>query len=168
MSQEISSEQPKGPKRFMGRGTPLLICIVLIGVIIRVLWLACYPEDYGKLPVDPDGYAAIGRSVASGDGFRWPPEQAPTARRPAIYPLALSAIFAAGGGRTEGLSLTILSDAVTCVLIYLLAIKLRLRRNAALLAAQILGNKYPEIRETFKKDRERRRQEVIEGMDPRS
>jgi len=40
--------------------------------------------------------------------------------------------------------------------------------NAALLAAQILGNKYPEIREAFKRDRERRRQEVIEGMDPRS
>ena len=40
--------------------------------------------------------------------------------------------------------------------------------NAALLAAQILGNKYPEIREAFKKDRARRKEEVIEGMDPRS
>jgi len=40
--------------------------------------------------------------------------------------------------------------------------------NAGLLAAQILGNKYPEIRESFKKDRERRRQEVLDGMDPRA
>lgn len=40
--------------------------------------------------------------------------------------------------------------------------------NAGLLAAQILGNKYPEIREAFRKDREARRQEVIDGMDPRS
>ena len=40
--------------------------------------------------------------------------------------------------------------------------------NAGLLAAQILGNKYPEIRESFKRDRERRRQEVLEGMDPRA
>jgi 5-(carboxyamino)imidazole ribonucleotide mutase len=40
--------------------------------------------------------------------------------------------------------------------------------NAGLLAAQILGNKYPEIRESFKMDRERRRQEVLEGMDPRA
>ena len=40
--------------------------------------------------------------------------------------------------------------------------------NAGLLAAQILGNKYPEVRESFKKDRERRRQEVIDGMDPRA
>jgi 5-(carboxyamino)imidazole ribonucleotide mutase len=40
--------------------------------------------------------------------------------------------------------------------------------NAALLAAQILGNKHPEVRKAFKKDRERRKQEVIEGMDPRS
>jgi 5-(carboxyamino)imidazole ribonucleotide mutase len=39
--------------------------------------------------------------------------------------------------------------------------------NAALLAAQILGNKYPEIREAFRKDRERRKNEVLEGMDPR-
>jgi len=40
--------------------------------------------------------------------------------------------------------------------------------NAALLAAQILGNKYAEIREAFRKDRERRKVEVLEGMDPRS
>ena len=40
--------------------------------------------------------------------------------------------------------------------------------NAALLAAQILGNKYPEIRDAFRKDRERRKAEVLEGMDPRS
>jgi len=40
--------------------------------------------------------------------------------------------------------------------------------NAALLAAQILGNKHPEIREAFRKDRERRKSEVLEGMDPRS
>lgn len=40
--------------------------------------------------------------------------------------------------------------------------------NAALLAAQILGNKYPEIKEAFRKDRKRRKAEVLEGMDPRS
>lgn len=40
--------------------------------------------------------------------------------------------------------------------------------NAALLAAQILGNKHPAIREAFRKDRERRKAEVLEGMDPRS
>jgi len=40
--------------------------------------------------------------------------------------------------------------------------------NAALLAAQILGNSHPEIKEAFRKDRERRRKEVLEGMDPRS
>ena len=39
--------------------------------------------------------------------------------------------------------------------------------NAALLAAQILGNKYPEIKDAFRKDRERRKNEVLEGMDPR-
>lgn len=39
--------------------------------------------------------------------------------------------------------------------------------NAALLAAQILGNKYPAIKDAFGKDRERRRNEVLEGMDPR-
>lgn len=39
--------------------------------------------------------------------------------------------------------------------------------NAALLAAQILGNKYPEIKEAFRKDRERRKAEVLAGMDPR-
>jgi 5-(carboxyamino)imidazole ribonucleotide mutase len=40
--------------------------------------------------------------------------------------------------------------------------------NAALLAAQILARKYPEIREAFRRDRERRRAEVLEGMDPRA
>jgi len=40
--------------------------------------------------------------------------------------------------------------------------------NAALLAAQILGNKYPEVREAFRKDRERRKEEVLKGMDPRT
>lgn len=40
--------------------------------------------------------------------------------------------------------------------------------NAALLAAQILGNKHPEIRESFRKDREGRKQAVLDGMDPRT
>jgi len=40
--------------------------------------------------------------------------------------------------------------------------------NAALLAAQILGNKYPEIRETFRKDRKERKRAVLDGMDPRT
>lgn len=40
--------------------------------------------------------------------------------------------------------------------------------NAALLAAQILGNRYPEIREAFRKDREERKRAVLDGMDPRT
>ena len=40
--------------------------------------------------------------------------------------------------------------------------------NAGLLAAQILGNKYAEIKEAFRQDRERRKEEVLAGMDPRS
>jgi len=40
--------------------------------------------------------------------------------------------------------------------------------NAALLAAQILGGKHPEIREAFRKDRAARRQVVLDGMDPRT
>lgn len=40
--------------------------------------------------------------------------------------------------------------------------------NAALLAAQILGNRHPEIREAFRKDREERKREVLDGMDPRT
>ena len=40
--------------------------------------------------------------------------------------------------------------------------------NAALLAAQILGNKYPEIREAFRKDRSERKRAVLDGMDPRT
>jgi 5-(carboxyamino)imidazole ribonucleotide mutase len=40
--------------------------------------------------------------------------------------------------------------------------------NAGLLAAQILGNKHPEIREAFRADREARKREVLEGMDPRA
>ena len=40
--------------------------------------------------------------------------------------------------------------------------------NAALLAAQILGNKYPEIREAFRQDRKERKQVVLDGMDPRA
>jgi 5-(carboxyamino)imidazole ribonucleotide mutase len=39
--------------------------------------------------------------------------------------------------------------------------------NAALLAAQILGNAHPEIREAFRKDRADRKQAVLDGMDPR-
>jgi 5-(carboxyamino)imidazole ribonucleotide mutase len=40
--------------------------------------------------------------------------------------------------------------------------------NAALLAAQILGNKHPEIREAFREDRQERRKAVLDGMDPRA
>lgn len=39
--------------------------------------------------------------------------------------------------------------------------------NAALLAGQILGLKYPEIRERVKADREERRQQVLAEGDPR-
>ncbi len=39
--------------------------------------------------------------------------------------------------------------------------------NAALLAAQILGNHHEEIREAFRQDRARRKEEVLKGMDPR-
>ncbi|NNL30740.1 MAG: 5-(carboxyamino)imidazole ribonucleotide mutase [Gemmatimonadetes bacterium] len=40
--------------------------------------------------------------------------------------------------------------------------------NAALLAGQILGLKYPEIREAVKRDREERRQKVLADSDPRA
>jgi 5-(carboxyamino)imidazole ribonucleotide mutase len=40
--------------------------------------------------------------------------------------------------------------------------------NAALLAAQILGNKHPEIREAFRADRKERTRAVLDGMDPRT
>ena len=40
--------------------------------------------------------------------------------------------------------------------------------NAALLAAQILGNKHPEIRERFREDRKERKKVVLDGMDPRA
>jgi len=40
--------------------------------------------------------------------------------------------------------------------------------NAALLAAQILGNKYPKIREAFRNDRGERKRAVLDGMDPRT
>ena len=40
--------------------------------------------------------------------------------------------------------------------------------NAALLAAQILGNKYPMIRDAFRKDRRERKRAVLDGMDPRT
>ena len=40
--------------------------------------------------------------------------------------------------------------------------------NAALLAAQILGNKYPEIRERFRADRAERKRAVLDGMDPQA
>jgi hypothetical protein len=36
------------------------------------------------------------------------------------------------------------------------------------LAAQILGTKHPEIREAFRKDRQERKQAVLDGMDPRT
>lgn len=39
--------------------------------------------------------------------------------------------------------------------------------NAALLAGQILGLKYPEIREAVKADRQQRRDEVLAESDPR-
>jgi 5-(carboxyamino)imidazole ribonucleotide mutase len=40
--------------------------------------------------------------------------------------------------------------------------------NAALLAGQILGLKYPEIRQAVKEDRERRKEKVLADADPRS
>ncbi len=40
--------------------------------------------------------------------------------------------------------------------------------NAALLAGQILGLKYPEIRDAVKRDREERRQAVLADSDPRA
>lgn len=40
--------------------------------------------------------------------------------------------------------------------------------NAALLAAQILGAKYPGIREAFREDRKERKRVVLDGMDPRT
>lgn len=40
--------------------------------------------------------------------------------------------------------------------------------NAGLLAAQILGNKHPQIRDAFRKDRQERKRAVLDGMDPRT
>lgn len=40
--------------------------------------------------------------------------------------------------------------------------------NGALLAAQILGIKYPKIRDAFRKDRRERKRAVLDGMDPRT
>ncbi len=47
-------------------GHALLLCALVLTVLIRTSWLAYYPEDYESLPVDVDGYGAIGRNIAAG------------------------------------------------------------------------------------------------------
>lgn len=61
--------------------------ILLLALLLRVgaIWYW-----FGEWDRDIDGYLALAESLRSGEGFRYPGSDAPTAFRPPVYPLLLA------------------------------------------------------------------------------
>ncbi len=90
-----------------------------------------------RLNDDIDGYRGIAEQVAAGDGFSNPETGRPTAFRPPLYPLLLSAIFAAGGGNAGIAFLHVLFGTGTVFLTWGLGLRLNLDRGAKAAAVVI-------------------------------
>ncbi len=125
-----------------------LVGLVLLCVMTRLAFLMYWPEDYGLLGADVDGYWGIGGNLRAGNGFAWGTKPVTTATRPPMYPIFLAGVHWLTGGR-EGSALAAQAglDAVTCVGIYLLAIVITGSVAVASVAGMFWALYLPEISE---------------------
>jgi 4-amino-4-deoxy-L-arabinose transferase-like glycosyltransferase len=125
-----------------------LLGLVLLCVVTRLVFLMYWPENYGLLPKDVDGYWGIGANLRAGNGFARGPDPITTATRPPMYPVFLAGVHWLTGGR-QGIALAsqAVLDAVTCVGIYLLGNVITGSVAAAYVAGLFWALYLPEISE---------------------
>ena len=135
-------------RKVMTKGGALrnVLVLSLLCIITRLAFLMYWPENYGLLRVDVDGYWGIGANLRAGNGFARGLEPITTATRSPMYPVFLAGVHWVTGGR-EGLALASQAalDGVTCVGIYFLAIIVTGSVAAAYLACLFWAVYLPEI-----------------------
>lgn len=118
----------------------LLTGIFLFALGIRIGFLLLFPE-VGWLNYQ---YDTIGWNLAQGHGYSMDPEPpyTPSAYRPPVYPFMLAAVYAIFGhsyAAAKGLQAII--GALTCILIYLIALNVFDRRTGII--AALVSEVYP-------------------------
>jgi 4-amino-4-deoxy-L-arabinose transferase-like glycosyltransferase len=140
----------RGFRHFVDHG-PALTAIIVLGILIRLAYsFLIFPtvgQDLYWRGVD-DGYDELARNLLHGDGYSREAGAVPHLETPPGYTFFLYLLYALTGEETnEGVRIQIvqpLLDGVTCLLIYVLALKVFRRRVVGLLSA--LGwALYPQI-----------------------
>lgn len=127
MSQSGGKERKTAPP-------PGIAWILLVGVQLRIVAVVLRFEN---LQVDTDAYLAIAQNLLDGYGYCSVPGQ-PTAFRPPLYPLMLSACLACGGFAAIGIAQVLLGTA-TIWLTWLIGLRCLLSQRTSLVAAALVA-----------------------------
>ncbi|MBU1626633.1 glycosyltransferase family 39 protein [bacterium] len=93
----------------------LIFSILLLGLILRLLWLFLIPGNF--IP-SSDDYDLIAQNIIKGDGFSIHPPK-PTAERMPIYPLFLVSLYKIFGRNIQLVcTFQAFIDMITCFIIY--------------------------------------------------
>lgn len=86
--------------------------VILLAIAVRVAALFAFPQN---LHDDRDNYVSIARELAEGNGYRNASTGEPTAFRPPLYPLLLTALFQVDGHLAVGVAQVVLGGLTTCL-----------------------------------------------------
>jgi 4-amino-4-deoxy-L-arabinose transferase-like glycosyltransferase len=115
--------------------------LVLVDVAVKLVY-AAFLLPYGELRGAEDFYDDIARSLVAGHGYVIAPGGDPILWRAPAYPLFLAAVYAlAGDSHLAVVAAHVLLDALTCVVLFVIARSLYETRFAA--AAVLLYIVYP-------------------------
>ena len=114
-----------------------LIALLVLAALLRLGVICWKPESLAE---DRDLYWGIAKHLAASEGFVHPDLGHPTAYRPPLYPLLLSAIICCGGGVKSLAVVQIALSVATAWLTWWLARRLELKSGALLATAFVALN----------------------------
>ena len=127
----------------MRKNTVFLLCaIFIIALAVRIASYVVLVGGLSDGPIpktDAVEYDLLARNIKSGIGFRYGPENPPTAFRPPLYPLFIASIYSVFGNNYTVLRMAqfVLSAFCCCIVWYLACLLTENNRRVAFLAAMI-------------------------------
>ncbi len=106
------------PLRSRLRKDLALILVIAVGLLLRLIVMVAVPQS---LTTDRDLYLGIAREIQAGHGYATPGLGSPTAFRPPLYPLLLSALPLSPDGRYHWLPMAGLHLGLSLLMIYAVA-----------------------------------------------
>jgi 4-amino-4-deoxy-L-arabinose transferase-like glycosyltransferase len=107
------------------------------------------PEEYGRHPVEIDGWSPIAGALSSGEGYAKPigdGRYVTTASRPPVYPAVLSVWYAVFGYRPDrALVFQIIMSSLVAALLYRLSVSVTGSRAIGVIAAALWCVQYKEF-----------------------